>query len=79
MTSEEKMWETYDAFNQLLTDICEDSVMDPTDKWFLLLLIHRRMRSYATPSDDTPDDVRRFIIRVDRIIALHEAREGQVN
>ncbi len=79
MTSEEKMWETFEAFKRFLAGIHDDPGMEPTDKMFLLMIVHREARRYVTPLDDWPDDVRRYVKRVDGILTLEEARKGQVN
>ena len=79
MTSEEKMWETFEAFKRFLNGIHDDPEMEPTDKMFLLMIVHREARRHVTPADDWPEDVRQYVNRVDGILKLEEAREEKVN
>jgi len=79
MNSETRMWETFEAFKRFLAGIHDDPEMDPTDKMFLFMIIHRQARRQITPTDDWPDDVRRYVNRVDGILKLEEASEEKVN
>lgn len=75
MTSEQRMWEWYESFKDMLASICEDKGMEPTDKMFLLILISRFASKHTTPRSDMPDDVVDYIKRVDSILALEETKE----